>query len=193
MAGARSAGIPPVARVPSTPVLATLAASALLAAAPAPAPAVASGAGPCAGAYEQADLARRRHAVRCLVNQARAAHGLRRLRPSGALGRAASGHAQDMVRRDFFEHTSPGGSTPTARARRAGYRGLAVGETIAFAVGPGATPAGAVSGWLRSTAHRVVLLDPQMRHIGVGVADGAPTDGAAGSDGATVVLDVGAP
>ena len=131
--------------------------------------------------------------MRCLVNAARAAHGLRRLRASRSLASAASSHARDMVRRDFFEHTSPGGSTPSDRARRAGYRGLHVGETIAFAVGPDATPAGAVRGWLESAAHRIVILDPDMRHAGVGIAPGAPTDGGSTTAGATVVLDVGGP
>lgn len=170
-------------------MLAPLVASLALAAAPAPAPAVASTAGtsPCAGASEQVDPVVRRHAVRCLVNNARAAHGLRRLRVSRTLARAAAGHARDMVRRDFFEHTSPGGSTPSDRALRAGYRGLYVGETIAFAVGDDATPAGAVRGWLESAPHRRVVLDPDMRHIGVGIAGGGTTEGA------TIVLDVGGP
>jgi uncharacterized protein YkwD len=177
-------------------VLASLAATLLLASAPGSAPdPVAIGAAPargaCAGAHERRDVARRRHAVRCLVNRARVAQGLRRLRQSGALARAAGGHARDMVRRDFFEHTTPGGLTPADRAQRAGYRGLVVGETIAFAVGDDATPAGAVRGWLDSPSHRAVLLDRGMRHAGVGVADGAPAEGAGVSGAATIVLDVG--
>ena len=168
-------------------VLASLVASLALAAVPAPVPATAA-ASSCAGAHEQSDPVVRRHAVRCLVNNARAAHGLRRLRASRTLARAANRHARDMVRRDFFEHTSPGGSTPSDRALRAGYRGMYVGETIAFAVGDDATPAGAVRGWLESGPHRLVLLDPDMRHVGVGIAGGAQDD-----DGATIVLDVGGP
>lgn len=149
--------------------------------------------GPCAGAQERADPERRRHAVRCLINDARAARGLHRLRESRTLARAAGEHARDMVRRDFFEHTSPGGSTPADRARRAGYRGPVVGETIAFAVGSRATPAGAVRGWLASPDHRRIVLDPGMRHMGVGIAAGAPTTGGPAAVGATVVLDVGGP
>lgn len=173
-------------------VLASLVASLALAAVPASAPATAAES-PCAGAYEQTDPVVRRHAVQCLVNNVRAAHGLRRLRASRTLTRAAGGHARDMVRRDFFEHTSPGGSTPSDRALRAGYRGLYVGETIAFAVGEDATPVGTVRGWMASAAHRPVILDRDMRHIGVGIADGAPADGGSTAEGATVVLDVGGP
>ena len=147
---------------------------------------------PCAGAAERRDAARRAHAVRCLVNQARAAHGLRPLRENRALEIAAARHARDMVGRDFFGHTSPGGSTPSARARRAGYRGSVIGETIAFAIGPDATPAGTVRGWLRSSDHRTVLLAPDLRDAGVGIADGAPLVAGAANDGETVVLDAGA-
>lgn len=150
-------------------------------------------AGPCAGASERSDVAVRRHAIRCLVNHARAARGLPRLRPSRSLERAAGRHARDMVRRDFFDHTSPGGSTPASRARRAGYAGSAIGETIAFAVGPRATPAGTVRDWLRSGAHRRILFDPHLRHVGVGIARGAPLAGGRARRGATVVLDAGGP
>lgn len=147
-------------------------------------------AGPCAGAGERSDQAVRRHAVHCLVNSARAAHGLPRLRSSRTLARAASRHARDMVRREFFEHTSPGGSTPATRARRAGYRGRSIGETIAFAV-PTATPARTVRGWLRSAAHRRILLNPAMRDVGIGIARGTPLPGRSTRRGATVVLDAG--
>ncbi len=147
-------------------------------------------AGPCAGAGERSDPAVRRHAVRCLVNNARATNGLPRLRSSSTLARAASRHARDMVRRDYFEHTSPGGSTPATRARSAGYRGRSIGETLAFAV-PAATPARTVRGWLRSAAHRRILLSPAMRDMGVGIARGAPLAGRSTRRGATVVLDAG--
>jgi len=150
-----------------------------------------AGAQPCAGAHERGDAARRRHAVQCLVNNARAAHGLRRLRAASSLGRAARSHARDMRRRGFFEHRSPDGTTPKIRARRAGYRGARVGETIALSVGSRVSPAAAVSSWLRSPGHRRVLLDPRMRHAGVGLADGVQAG--RGAAGTALVLDVGAP
>ena len=74
----------------------------------------------CAGAKRPvgANVARAARATRCLVDAARARAGLSRLRDAGALDRAAAAHARDMVRRGFFDHVSPGGST-TARARAA--------------------------------------------------------------------------
>lgn len=164
-------------------VLETLLATAALA--------LAHGAGeqPCAGAHERADAARRRHAVHCLVNRARATHGLHRLRAARTLARAARSHASDMRKRGFFEHRSPDGTTPQVRARRAGYRGAVVGETIALSVGRRVSAAAVVRSWLRSPGHRRVLLDPRMRHVGVGLADGAGRRAA----GTALVLDVGAP
>jgi len=153
-------------------------------------PAAASS-GACNGANERVDLVRRRHATQCLINRARAAHALRRLSGDAALTLAAGRHARDMVRRTYFEHTSPGGSTPAGRMWRAGYRGARFGEVIHFAVGRDATPAGAVRAWLGSPPHRRVLLDGAMRDVGVGIANGSPLD-LRGSAGATAVVDVGA-
>jgi uncharacterized protein YkwD len=146
---------------------------------------------PCAGAHARSDTAQQAHAILCLVNNARVAHGLQRLRVSAPLGHAAARHARNMVRRDFFDHVSPGGSTPQKRARSAGYAGRSIGETIAFITGPGADPAGIVHDWLRSAPHRAVLLSRRLRDAGPGVARGAPGD--ARGRGLTVALDVGAP
>jgi uncharacterized protein YkwD len=136
-------------------------------------------------------LGRAAGATVCLINQARAQHGLAALRWSGALGHAAAAHSRDMVRRDYFAHDSPGGSTPSRRVGRSGYLGGArawsVGETIAWGTGGYATPGSIVRGWLRSPGHRAILLDGRLRDVGVGIAIGAP--GAQG--GATYTGDFG--
>ena len=152
----------------------------------------ASAAATCAGASERVDDARRVHALVCLINGARVDHGLQRLKSNAALGLAARRYARDMVKRTFFDHTSPGGSTPVTRVRRAGYHGKRVGEALAFAIGPQATPAGTVRGWLRSPPHRRILLDRRMRDLGAGFAKGAPVKIRSAGLGVTVVLDVGA-
>src|SRR4051794_28117544 len=43
-------------------------------------------------------------AVLHAINRARAAHGLRRLRASRRLARAADAHTRSMLRSDFFAH-----------------------------------------------------------------------------------------
>jgi uncharacterized protein YkwD len=158
------------------------------------APATAAAA--CAGAGTRptpATLDRAGDATICLINQARAQHGLGALRAKSALERAAAAHSRDMVRRDFFSHSSPSGSTPQQRIDRTGYldgaRSWAIGETIAWGTGGYATPASIVRSWLHSPGHRAILLDGDYHDLGVGIAVGAPS---AGAGGATFTGDFGA-
>jgi uncharacterized protein YkwD len=135
----------------------------------------------CAGAGGRpstASLDRAIRATACLINQARADHGLGALRTSVSLARAATAHSRDMVLHDFFAHDSPTGSTPKQRIDRTGYfagaSSWALGETIAWGSGGRATPAAIVRSWLRSPGHRAILLDGRYDDLGVGVAVGAP-------------------
>jgi uncharacterized protein YkwD len=141
----------------------------------------------------QATLDRAASATVCLINEARAEHGLASLRALSALERAALAHSRDMVRRDFFAHDSPSGTTPQQRVDRTGYldgaRSWAVGETIAWGTGGYATPASIVRGWLQSPGHRAILLDGRYRDLGIGIAIGAPSGG--GGAGATFTGDFG--
>jgi uncharacterized protein YkwD len=133
-----------------------------------------------------------RRAIACLLNAVRARNGLPGLRVNGRLARAARAHSRDMVRRRYFGHSSPGGSTMTARVRRAGYlrgaRAWEVGETLAWGTGSAATAAGIVGSWLGSAEHRAILLDPAYRQVGVGLALGLP-DGE--RRGATLTAEFG--
>jgi uncharacterized protein YkwD len=154
-----------------------------------------AGAATCPGAGEKPGRATRTRtvsAIVCLVNQERAGRGLRPLRAHSPLRRAATGHARDMVHRRFFSHTAPGGVTVVERLQRAGYirprRAWAVGETIAFGRGRLATPRAIVASWLRSAAHRRVLLGRGFRDVGLGVALGTPSRP---DRGATYVADLG--
>lgn len=149
----------------------------------------------CAGAAraaQSATTATAREAVLCLVNRHRDRDGLRPLRASKLLNRAAQGHSADMVRRGYFAHESPEGGTLVQRVRRTGFlagvRSWGLGEAIGWAGGPAATPASMVRMWLDSPPHRAILLDRSFRLVGVGVAEGTP---AGTSNGATFTLDAG--
>jgi uncharacterized protein YkwD len=135
-----------------------------------------------------------RTAIRCLVNEQRRRHGLAPVRSSGALRRAADGLAGDMVRRKFFAHVTPGGSTVDSRVRSAGYLGGALswslGETLAWGAARAGTAAALVNALMHSPPHRAIILSPQFREVGVGVAFGVPASGA-GAAGATIALDFG--
>jgi uncharacterized protein YkwD len=117
-----------------------------------------------------------RSAVFCLINEQRSAHGLATLTPNRSLGRAAEKHSRTMNAWNFFGHTGDG--TPVRRAHRAGYmRGASswmLGETLAWGRGSRGTPDGVVAAMMASPIHRDVLLNPDFREIGVGVAMGTP-------------------
>jgi uncharacterized protein YkwD len=139
----------------------------------------------------RATLTDARSATVCLINEARARHGLGKLGTTSSLARAASAHSRDMAARDFFSHDSPGGSTPKSRIASSGYldgaSSWAIGETIAWGSGDLASPASIVRSWLRSPGHRAILLDGRYDDVGIGIALGAP----GGGGGATFTGDFG--
>ena len=104
------------------------------------------------------------------INAVRRSHGLKAVRPSPALGRAAVFHASSMARFGYFGHTSRDGTTFGARLARyypAGrFASWAAGETLLWS-SPDVTPERAVSLWLASPKHRRILLDPRWREVGL--------------------------
>jgi uncharacterized protein YkwD len=151
----------------------------------------ASAAAACAGADIRQDGQSARQyagAVQCLLNEQRAQAGLPPLVSDRRLTRAARRFSLAMVRRRFFDHVSPEGSTVGQRVRQAGFSGGALGETIAWGSGEQSTPGAIVSGWMGSPGHRAIILDGQFHRVGVGVAPGSP----AGMGGATVTGDFAA-
>jgi uncharacterized protein YkwD len=164
----------------------------VVAAAAAAAPATASAA--CAGADSSpAKLGETglRHATLCLLNQQRAAHGLRSLRADRRLAKAALGHSKDMVAHGYFAHESRSGAPFTTRIAATGWtrsrRSYILGENIGWGSGSLATPRSLVQGWMQSAPHRANILDRRFRMIGIGVALGAPV----GGSGATYSTDFG--
>ena len=88
--------------------------------------------------------------VLSLINEARRDHGLRPLKASRALARAAAGHARSMARLGFFAHESADGTTAGERLRRA-YGGAQVGETLLWR-SPDVTPVEALRSGSRAPA-----------------------------------------
>jgi uncharacterized protein YkwD len=91
------------------------------------------------------------------------------LREMRELSNAASRHARDMARANYFEHRGRDGSQPKDRVLRAGYRPSLTGENIAF--GPESAEE-VVAGWLASPGHCENIMDARFEHIGVGFAVG---------------------
>jgi uncharacterized protein YkwD len=146
---------------------------------PAAAPATASAACKNRNAHPaEASPATIRAATLCLLNNRRAAAGRRKLRHNGRLAKAAKAHARDMVRRDYFAHTAPGGVSFVDRIMRQDYvapgQGWTLGENLAWGSYQLATPKSIVRSWMRSPGHKANVLNSRFREIGIGVVLGAP-------------------
>jgi uncharacterized protein YkwD len=131
----------------------------------------------------------------CLVNRERTKRGLPALRPNSLLTAASAEHSADMVRHNYFEHTSWDGRTLGDRLRAVGYaRGVSAsaGENIAYGVGMRSTPAHIVKAWMHSPGHRADILRPAFTEIGIGIALGAPeVEERDKDDSATYTTDFG--
>jgi uncharacterized protein YkwD len=97
----------------------------------------------------------------CLVNYARAARGLRKLRLSPKLSNAARLKAQQIERCGVFDHAPCGGS-PTAVADRVGYKG-SFGENLYMGQTTLGTARQALREWLASRPHRENMFDKDWR------------------------------
>lgn len=110
-----------------------------------------------------------------LHNARRREIGSRELCIDPALQKAAEAHARDMLDRKYFSHTSPEGTTPTQRAKAAGYKGDGVGENLAGSP-PEYTATDVFQMWMNSAGHRFNLERAQYVHVGMASADSAPVD-----------------
>lgn len=112
-------------------------------------------------------------AIAGAINAQRRAHGLRPLRRSRALRRAANAHSGAMLRGDFFAHDSAGGASFATRLRRFTRFGT-LGETLATVPLCGRPQAEqVVQRWMQSPPHRAVLLSSSFRYVGVGAQQGS--------------------
>jgi uncharacterized protein YkwD len=140
--------------------------------------------------------ARVRRAVLCLLNAERTRRGLAPLRSSGQLRKAATNYSRTMVRKRFFDHVSPGGATMLSRIRNGtsylsrDVRDWALGENLGWGSGPKSTPQSMVRMWMGSAGHRNNILRARFRHVGIGVATGAPAN-IGGDRAATYTIEFG--
>ena len=103
-----------------------------------------------------------------MVNQERAAAGLRPLVADPELTEVARRHSADMFARGYFAHDTPEGRTPFDRMNAAGVNFLTAGENLALAP----TLPVAHTGLMNSPGHRANILRPQFGRLGIGIMDG---------------------
>lgn len=141
------------------------------------------------------------------TNAQRAGAGEQALTLNGDLSAAAQAKADDMVRSNYWAHTSPTGKTPWAFITASGYRYQSAGENLAYGF---ASAAASVTGWMNSPEHRDNILNSGYRDVGFGVASspdfigqgpetvvvaeyGQPAAGAVNDNGIEVAPQTGAP
>lgn len=99
------------------------------------------------------------------INAARAEEGVPPVLPNPLLARAASGHARALAEGRAAGHFGDDGSDPLTRITDAGYLPTAFGENTATG---SSAPERIVAAWLASPGHRMVLLDPSYKEVGLG-------------------------
>jgi uncharacterized protein YkwD len=100
------------------------------------------------------------------VNAIRARHGLRTLRRSTGLTRAADRKVREVVQTDALTHSSPDGTPMSSRVRKY-VDARSIGETLGFVPRGSAQAARIVGEWMSSPSHRAALLSPAFRRVGV--------------------------
>jgi uncharacterized protein YkwD len=134
-------------------------------------------------------------ATLCLIDRIRAAHHLRALRPNSQLLGVAGSQVSSMISRDYFADVRPSGQTPLSLIAVTAYPAhaadIAVGQNIAWGVGPYSTARRIVAEWMRSPPHRANILSGVYRDAGVAVKPAVPGVLRAGRHGATYAMEFG--
>ena len=102
-----------------------------------------------------------------LINKQREAYGLSALKFDTELQRVAKLKAQDLVKNNYFSHTSPTYGSPFEMMKTYGVTYKAAGENIAG----NATLKGAVNAWMNSQGHRDNILSNAYNYTGIGVVE----------------------
>lgn len=106
-------------------------------------------------------------------NKTRIANGAPRLCLSPELQRASRKHAQDMIRRDYFSHSTQGsGDTFADRIRAEGYRFSSASENIAYGTKRQGWAGSIFNGWMDSSGHRQNILNDTYQQVGIGLDSG---------------------
>ncbi|MEK4424103.1 CAP and S-layer homology domain-containing protein [Solibacillus sp. FSL K6-1523] len=104
--------------------------------------------------------------VVALINEIRVSKGLNALVQDSALSQLAIIKAQDMIKRGYFDHTSPFYGDPWDMAMLFDYDYVSFAENLARNF---STPKQTVDAWLASPTHRENLLNAHYTTTGIGV------------------------
>ena len=102
-----------------------------------------------------------------LVNAERTKRGISTLTLDSNLSSVATKKSQDMVNKNYFDHTSPTYGSPFDMMKQFGISYRTAGENIAKGQ---KTPQEVVTAWMNSEGHRKNILNPNFTNLGVGIA-----------------------
>ena len=102
-----------------------------------------------------------------LVNAERAKRGISALTLDSSLSSVATKKSQDMIDKNYFDHTSPTYGSPFDMMKQFGISYRSAGENIAKGQ---KTPQEVVAAWMNSEGHRKNILNPNFTNLGVGIA-----------------------
>lgn len=104
-----------------------------------------------------------------LVNEQRAANGLKPLTISAELCVKARVKSQDMRDNGYFDHNSPTYGSPFQLMQQLGISYRTAGENIAMGY---KTAEAVVNAWMNSEGHRANILSGNFTSMGIGLVDG---------------------
>jgi len=110
-----------------------------------------------------------------LINSRRQAHSLSAYQPDAQLDQLALAHAQDMIARGYFAHTTPEGTTLDDRFDQQDIDANWNGENIQRNTKPfEQTASYALTWFMDSPPHRANILHDRFNRVGVGVVEEPP-------------------
>lgn len=107
------------------------------------------------------------------TNAARLQHGLNALTADAGAAAVARTHSNDMLTRNYFEHTNLSGCNAGCRLTNAGYTWRSYGENIhwmsGYKLSAQESAKKIVNDWMNSSGHRANILG-SFTYAGVGIA-----------------------
>ncbi len=104
-----------------------------------------------------------------LVNQERTSRGIQPLSVNSTLVTLARMKSQDMVAKNYFDHTSPTYGSPFAMMQKYGVTYKTAGENLA---GAGSVQT-AHQNLMNSAGHKANILNTSFNQVGIGIANGS--------------------
>ena len=102
-----------------------------------------------------------------LVNVERTKRGLSALTLDSKLSSVSTKKSQDMIDKNYFNHTSPTYGSPFDMMKKFGISYRTAGENIAKGQ---RTPQEVMNAWMNSSGHRANILNANFTKLGVGIA-----------------------